>query len=258
MVADPHLLETAMQFAESKHLGLLSINPFQELVSISERCLLPGIFFGIAGTMNFKRINDPESPDAIANGQFMLFSRSVYESIGGHGAVRNVIMEDIALARIVKRSDYPFCWVFGEDLIRTRMYRSLQMIWKGFSKNMADVMNLQGAGAAIYNCLKSLLLAWLPLILPVWALSAVFHGEPDIILWSGFVLAMAGSAIMFISALSTIRFLKIPFPYVLTFPMGLTMHTAITMKSLWQRKVGKRKRKDRTYTENKSEQHASK
>ena len=109
VVADPHLLETAMQFAESKHLGLLSINPFQELVSVSERCLLPGIFFGIAGTMNFKRINDPESPDAIANGQFMLFSRSVYESIGGHGAVRNVIMEDIALARIVKRSDYPFC-----------------------------------------------------------------------------------------------------------------------------------------------------
>ena len=249
VASDPRLLETAMSFSESNRLGLLSINPFQELVSVSERCLLPGIFFAIAGTMNFKNINDPNSPDAIANGQFMLFRRSAYESVGGHRAVRNVLMEDIELAIIVKRSGVPFCWVFGENLIRTRMYRSFVTIWEGFSKNIADVMNITGAGASIHNCLKSLLLAWLPLLLPMWALFFVIQNQNSSFLYWGIGMALAGSAIMFASALSTIRFLNLPLFYVLCFPLGLTMHTAITIQSLRQRKIGKRKWKGRTYSE---------
>jgi len=249
VVSEPRLLETAMHFADSKQLGLLSINPFQELISISERCLLPGIFYAIAASMNFKNANDPAEPDAIANGQFMLFKRSVYESTGGHLTVRNDIMEDIALARLVKRSGYPVCWVFGDDLIRTRMYQSFLNIWEGFSKNIADIMNIKSIGATIYICLKSLLIGWMPLILPLWACIHISQSEKDIFSYWGFGLAMAGSAIMFICALSTVRFLKIPLRYFIAFVLGLTVHTALTIDCLWRRKRGNRKWKGRTYTQ---------
>jgi chlorobactene glucosyltransferase len=249
VVSEPQLLETAMHFADSRQLGLLSINPFQELVSISERCLLPGIFFAIAASMNFKNANDPARPEAIANGQFMLFKRSVYESIGGHKAVRSEIMEDIALARLLKRSDYPVCWVFGDDMIRTRMYQSFSNIREGFSKNIADIMNIKSFGASIYICLKSLLLGWMPLILPLWACIHISLSDKNIFSFWGFGLAMAGSAIMFICALSTIRFLKIPLRYFLAFVLGLTMHFALTIDCLWKRKRGKRIWKGRTYTQ---------
>ena len=249
VVSEPRLLETAIQFANSKQLGLLSINPFQELISVSERCLLPGIFFAIAASMNFKNANDPTSPEAIANGQFMLFKRSVYDSIGGHKAVRSEIMEDIALARLVKRSNYTVCWVFGDDMIRTRMYQSFLNIWEGFSKNIADIMNVKSSGGAIYICLKSLLLGWMPLILPLWAFIHILQNERNIFSYWGFGLAMAGSAIMFICAISTIRFLKIPLRYFLAFVLGLTMHTALTIDCLWKRKRGKSKWKGRTYTQ---------
>src|SRR5579872_3742926 len=37
-----------------------------------------------------------------ANGQYILIRRSTYESIGGHEAVRNEVLEDVELARRVK------------------------------------------------------------------------------------------------------------------------------------------------------------
>jgi len=40
--AKPELLETAVNFAASKNIDLLTINPFQEILSLSERLFLPG------------------------------------------------------------------------------------------------------------------------------------------------------------------------------------------------------------------------
>jgi chlorobactene glucosyltransferase len=99
--AEPDLLKSALHFAKAQRIDLLSLNPFQELVSMTERLLLPAVFVSIATSMNFRHVNNPDRPEAIANGQFMLFSRRVYEAIEGHASVRNEVMEDMAFSQIV-------------------------------------------------------------------------------------------------------------------------------------------------------------
>jgi chlorobactene glucosyltransferase len=250
VVSQPRLLEAAIEVASSEQIGLLSINPFQELVSASERCLLPGIFFAIASSMNFKNVNDPSRPEAVANGQFMLFRSDVYEAIGGHQAVRDEIMEDMAFAKIVKRSGNSLRWVFGEDLVKTRMYRTFSHIWEGFSKNLVDVMNIRSVSVSIYFCLKSLLLGWMPVILPIWTLPNLAQGEKDILSYWGCGLSLLGSVIMLMLSLSIIKALKIPLWHFLFFPLGLTMHAALIVNSMWSQKRGGRKWKDRVYLQN--------
>ena len=44
--------------------------------------------------------------DAFANGQYLLFNRIVYEAIGGHEAVKDMLVEDYALAQLVKKHGY--------------------------------------------------------------------------------------------------------------------------------------------------------
>ncbi len=75
--------------------------------------------------------------DAIANGQFLLFSRGVYEEIGGHEAVKGEIVEDQRLAQILCKSGKRLVVRGGEAVFATRMYRSLHELIDGWSKNVS-------------------------------------------------------------------------------------------------------------------------
>lgn len=84
-----------------------------------------------------------------ANGQVLLFSREGYRRIGGHAAVRDHMVEDIALGRAVaQRMDASAWWVNCDSagMVRCRMYRSFGEVWEGFSKNTrAAFENAHGA-----------------------------------------------------------------------------------------------------------------
>lgn len=246
--AEPELLETAVAFAENNSIDMLSINPLQELVSLSERLFLPGIFLSIASSMNFKHVNDPSRPETGANGQFMLFRQKVYESINGHHAVRNEIMEDMAFAKIVKKTGYRLYWIFGENLISTRMYRDISHIWEGFSKNLAEIMRNQNAVGSVYDAIKSFLLAWMPLLLIFLTLNDLNAGLNTVFNYWAFGLAVAGFSTMLIMSLLIVKALRIPFGYAFFIPLGFTLHTLLTISSLWGMKKGKRLWKGRIYS----------
>lgn len=247
--AHPELLETAVTFAENSGLDLLSINPFQELITPSERFFLPGVFISIASCMNFEHVNDPSRHETGANGQFMLFRQEAYKAINGHYSVRNEIMEDMAFAKAIKSSGHRLYWIFGENLISTRMYRDFLHIWEGFSKNLAEIMRKQNPIAAVYDALKSIILAWMPLLLIIWTLYYIINGMDTVYNYIALGLSLSAAATLFITGLFIVRALKIPFGYVFSIPLGLTLHAFLTINSLWLMKKGKRSWKGRTYSQ---------
>ena len=52
-------------------------------------------------------VHDSRSPLAFANGQYILIERTAYDAAGGHEAVRDRFVEDIALASRVKDLGLP-------------------------------------------------------------------------------------------------------------------------------------------------------
>lgn len=46
------------------------------------------------------KVNDPKRRDGVANGQFILIKRTVYEAIGGHERIEGQIVEDKAMKNI--------------------------------------------------------------------------------------------------------------------------------------------------------------
>lgn len=246
--ADPNLLANALHFSEKKRIDMLSINPFQELLSCTERLFMPGIFLSIAAGMNFNRVNDPSRPDSGANGQFMLFRKSAYDAIGGHAAVKQEIMEDMALADRVKKSGFRLYWIFGEKLVRTRMYHTFSHIWEGLSKNMTDIMKDSGKIAPLKRALSSLVLGWAPLLLPLWAWADLNSGGTAVVsLWT-FSAALTASFSFLIFYTLTLRALNTPLRYVPAFPLGFTLHAALTLNSMRKIIQGKRQWKGRVYS----------
>jgi chlorobactene glucosyltransferase len=72
---------------------------------------------------------------AAANGQWFAFTRMMYRRIGGHAAVRSHIVEDVQLARRVKRVGGRMLLTIGRGSVSCRMYEGVQEIREGFSKN---------------------------------------------------------------------------------------------------------------------------
>lgn len=71
-----------------------------------------------------------------ANGQCLAFTRACYDAIGGHAAVQRDVLEDMALARAVKRGRYRFHLLNGAQAITTRMYSSAGEAFAGYAKNV--------------------------------------------------------------------------------------------------------------------------
>jgi chlorobactene glucosyltransferase len=204
----------------------------QELGSFWEKVVLPLVFTGLSFGFPARRVNDPEKPDAIANGQFILIKRAVYQAVGGHTAVRDRIDEDKALAEVVKGAGYRLVLADGRQLARTRMYTSLAEMWEGWTKNiylgLRDRLWLLTFGAAM-----GLIGA---LVLPLWLLAgflwlaasggwsaAVVAGEASL-LWAYLLWQRARAASAFgISPL-----------YAFTLPLGALVFTAMMFASAYK------------------------
>jgi glycosyltransferase involved in cell wall biosynthesis len=129
-------LARALAEAKGKSAALLSYSPEQEVHGFWEHAVMPVVFAELAATYRPQEVCDPASPAAAANGQYLLIKRSAYFAIGGHAAVAHDLLEDVELARAVKKTGKPIVFRMSHD-VRTRMYRSLPQLWEGWTKNLA-------------------------------------------------------------------------------------------------------------------------
>ena len=133
----PGALSRALAEAKSSGAEMLSYSPAQELHGFVERAVMPVIFAELASTYKPREVSDPNSPAAAANGQYVLVTREAYDAVGGHAAIATCLLEDVELARAVKRSGRKILFRFGGDAVRTRMYRSFSQLVEGWTKNLA-------------------------------------------------------------------------------------------------------------------------
>src|SRR5437899_1441548 len=133
----PGSLARGLEEAKRHGAALLSYSPDQEVRGFWEKAVMPVIFAELASTYQPSEVSDPASPAAAANGQYLLISREAYDAVGGHAAVANTLLEDVALARAVKASGRKIFFRYGADAVRTRMYRSFAQLREGWTKNLA-------------------------------------------------------------------------------------------------------------------------
>jgi chlorobactene glucosyltransferase len=117
--------------------GLVSAWPTQITRTWGERLVVPLMALVIYGYLPLPLVNRTRwAPFAAANGQCLLFTRAAYAAAGGHAAVRASIVEDIDLARRVKRAGETLWMADGAGQIACRMYTSWPQVRDGYAKNI--------------------------------------------------------------------------------------------------------------------------
>jgi glycosyltransferase involved in cell wall biosynthesis len=161
----------ALQIAHERQAALVSFSPEQISNNWYEKALIPFIYLRLAKKFSYERVNDPKSPIAAANGQFLLIRRDVYDSIGGHRGVAGEVLEDVAIALRVKRAGHRIWFGSGQGLVRTRMYTSFGARWEGWKKNLYRLM---GGTPWTVVCEMESTLPWIPFLLMVLGLKFPF------------------------------------------------------------------------------------
>ena len=138
--ADARLGERAaaavVREAEARGVTMLSCWPRLEMRGFWEGALMPLLSFVVftlyPAPLALRR---DDASLGLAHGSCVLARRDVYEQVGGHGAVRGELFEDVRLAQAWRAGGQRSLCLDGRKVISVRMYRSLSEIWRGFQKN---------------------------------------------------------------------------------------------------------------------------
>lgn len=127
----------AIAYLIKHRLALLSIFPRQIMHSPAEYVTVPVMNEILLSLLPLFLVKESHYASlSAANGQFMLFSAPLYHHFKYHSMVKANPVEDISIARIMKKQQLRVATLLGDNTLSCRMYSSLSSAIKGFAKNI--------------------------------------------------------------------------------------------------------------------------
>ena len=231
----PNALSASLASARQTGADLYTVMTEQIMGSFWEKTVLPLVMTALSVGFSPKKVNDPKTRDAIANGQYILIKRSVYEAIGGHEKLHDQIVEDKAISEQVKWNGYRLIVADGRGVAQTRMYRDLPSLWEGWTKNiylgLADRPGLLLLGA--FGAFLALMAA---LFMPVWPLLGLGWALQGGGWQAGLVMleALGVWGVLLAYRVRASRLMGISGWYALTTPLGAGVFAAMMFTSTWK------------------------
>jgi hopene-associated glycosyltransferase HpnB len=130
---DPRHLSTLVAHLEQAHVDMASEMVRLNCVSLAERALVPAFVYFFQMLYPFAKVNSHSSSVAAAAGGTILIRRPVLERIGGIEAIKNALIDDVALAAKVK----PIGAIFlghSRLAVSVRRYPAFNDIWQMISR----------------------------------------------------------------------------------------------------------------------------
>lgn len=144
----PHALGATIGLLRGAGLDLVSPYPRQLAETLTERLLQPLLAWSWLTTLPVILVErSPRESLAAANGQLIAVDAQAYRTAGGHAAVRDRVLDDIALMRAVKRSGGRTGVADGSRIALCRMYRTWPQVRDGYTKSLWEAFG-SPAGAA--------------------------------------------------------------------------------------------------------------
>jgi hypothetical protein len=227
VIHQPRCFGTAIAELRRKQVDFLSLCPNFECQSFWENVLLPHCF--IAGAVQFclQGVNDPESPKGAAAGAFMLMRRRLLEQMNGLECIRSEFLDDVALARAVKRQGCDARLQLAPGLLKVRLFKGNADAFWGLSKNILGAVDQ--VWMAIPAMFLPIFVYWAPL---VSVLVGLCKSVPALMAAGGLAYAVQFLLLFPVSRICTIRWTKAAF-----FPAAAAPVVCCFAKALYHRLV---------------------
>ena len=240
IVFHPKALRAGLWLAEREQAELVSIYAFLDCVSFWEKVMLPGFGLLLSAIFPVRKINNPRSSVALASGGYILMRRELWGSLGGYGAIRSELIDDLNTARLVKHSGRRIFVAATKDLVRTRMYYSFGGIWEGLRKN-AFAAHRFSVAKMVLTGTSYLICNLLPLLVLVFCGGRWLVGGVSLSGLESTALALSAAQLALSVTLHSpmMFYLRINPAYALLAPLGAILYAGICLDSMGKTLFGR-------------------
>ena len=170
--AAPAAIRRTVALMQKHGAGAATAIPRQRLDGWMQAAVVPVIVqLPVAAMLPLRLVPLIRSPSlSMANGQWLAFSRSAYDAMGGHQGVRGEVLEDVALGRLAKACGDRLVACAAPSLLAVRMYGGAAAMREGFRKNLYPLLG--GRRASFVAALALLSMAW------VYPFAGALRGTP--------------------------------------------------------------------------------
>ncbi len=217
IVHDPRHLSSLVAKLQQSRVEMVSEMVRLNCRSLAERMLVPAFVYFFQMLYPFNRVNDPRSPVAAAAGGTVLIRRETLQRSGGIDAIKNALIDDVALASLVKKHGSIFLGHSGLA-VSIRPYARFADIWHMISRTAFTQLR-HSAVLLTLTLLGLCAVWWMP------AAAMVFgHG------WQ-FVAGLLACALSAVSYLPTLARYGQSRLWALTLPLIALVYMAATFDS---------------------------
>lgn len=225
--ADVHLargaLRKAIAYCEARELDHFSVAPRFGATGFWLQVALSSMGRMLAPSMRVRAIEDPRSAVSFGAGAFTLVRKRALDRTPGLQWLKLEVVDDLALAQMLKRSGARTSIALGEELVTMRcFYPDLRSLMHGMEKN-----GFAAVGRFSYARVVASFLAALALEFSAWPMLLV-TSEPSLQLAAAAVLVLGG-----LPALIVNRMFRVPLWSALFSAFGTAMMLAFFMRSVW-------------------------
>ena len=174
----PDSVRRLVAFAESGGLDLVSLMARLRVRSRWERVVVPAFVYFFAQLYPFRRVNRDSARTAAAAGGCVLVRRTALERAGGVRAIHAALIDDVALARAVKRSGGRIWLGLADEVRSMRPYPQLADLWRMVSRSAYT--QLRHSPALLAGTVLGLL--WLYAVPPVATVAGALTGDVAVLL----------------------------------------------------------------------------
>jgi chlorobactene glucosyltransferase len=133
---DPSCIGALVALLDTRKADMLSVMSTLTSDAWWERIAQPAAGIELVRRFPLDRLNRKGGKIPFANGQCMMFRREAYDAIGGHAAVKDELLEDLALAaKIVHhKRNRSLAVLMADGMVRCRMYESMPEFRRGWKR----------------------------------------------------------------------------------------------------------------------------
>jgi len=227
----PRNFSVVIDYAVKNKVDMFSMLPHLVCETFWERILQPTVGGILMIRYPLAKVNDPSSPMAFGNGQYILMRASAYDSIGGHEAVRGFFLEDIALGRMVKRNGLTLKVAYAAELTSTRMYTTLREICRGWARIFYEAFNRSLAHLIVGFVMMVIFSIW-----PYFALGISaglwLAGVRDVLVSAYFFVALATLILLYVTFVRINRISRVDVLQLVFYPLAGLVSLGVLVASM--------------------------
>ena len=199
----------------SLELDALTVIPRMLCLDKITKITLPMISTFLHTRFSALRVNDTSKNTGYFFGSFFIIKKSTYDSVGTHESVKGELVEDGALGKKVKESNFKMRMVRGEHLIDAVWARDYLTLWNALKRLMIPLY-LQNSKIAVASFFGVLFLLFMPF--PILGYSTIFSSDSSLVL---FVISCIASSLVYLGGmLDATKGLDLKLRYSLFAPVG--------------------------------------